>query len=284
MSSSLGTKRRLPAGWPSISCSGPGSARGELLALTRNDFIRTGANEYRLNINKNYEVVRGTAYILTPKADSSIRCITIPLFLYYEAIQYFEALYEPDPNERLFYFTKSYLLNEIKRVAQAAGLPPIRVHDLRHSHASLLIEMGFNILMVSRRLGHEKVETTWQTYAHLYPDKEKMLAAQLDTVKVRGITANVTIEDQLTEFMSQFQNRVNQQPALIDISGKRQIIRWDPRRKEKTFVSVEEFEKAQADHRIDADLATAEIFQAGYLELGDTVYCLVGRSLPTKFL
>ena len=56
--------------------------------------------------------------------------------------------------------------------------------------------------MVSRRLGHEKVETTWQTYAHLYPDKEKMLAAQLDTVKVRGITANVTIEDQLTEFMS----------------------------------------------------------------------------------
>jgi hypothetical protein len=85
--------------------------------------------------------------------------------------------------------------------------------------------MGFNILMVSRCLGHGKVETTWQTYAHLYPDKEKMLAAQLDTVKVRGITANVTIEDQLTEFMSQFQNRVNQQPALIDISGERQIIR-----------------------------------------------------------
>jgi hypothetical protein len=79
--------------------------------------------------------------------------------------------------------------------------------------------------MVSRRLGHEKVETTWQTYAHLYPDKEKMLAAQLDTVKVRGITANVTIEDQLTEFMSQFQNHMNQQPALIDISGERQIIR-----------------------------------------------------------
>ena len=104
------------------------------MALTRNDFICGGVDEYRLNINKNYEVVRGTAYILTPKADSSIRCITIPLFLYYEAIQYFEALYEPDPNERLFYFTKSYLLNEIKRVAQAAGFPPIRVHDLRHPY------------------------------------------------------------------------------------------------------------------------------------------------------
>lgn len=79
--------------------------------------------------------------------------------------------------------------------------------------------------MVSRRLGHGKVETTWQTYAHLYPDKEKMLAAQLDTVKIHGITSNVTIEDQLTEFMSQFQNHMNQQPALIDISGERQFIR-----------------------------------------------------------
>ena len=87
--------------------------------------------------------------------------------------------------------------------------------------------MGFNILMVSQRLGHEKVETTWQTYVHLYPDKEKMLAAQLDTVKVRGITANVTIEDQLTEFMSQLRSHMNQQPALIDLNSE-QIIRWDP--------------------------------------------------------
>ena len=50
-------------------------------------------------------------------------------------------------------------------------------HNLSHSHASLLIEMEFYILMVSQRLGHDKVETTWRTYAHLYPDKEKMLAA-----------------------------------------------------------------------------------------------------------
>ena len=77
------------------------------MALTRNDFICGGVDEYRLNINKNYEVVRGTAYILTPKADSSIRCITIPLFLYYEAIQYFEALYEPDPNEACFTLPKA---------------------------------------------------------------------------------------------------------------------------------------------------------------------------------
>lgn len=50
----------------------------------------------------------------------------------------------------------------------------IRLHDIRLSHASLLSEMVFNVLMVSQCLGHEKVETTWQTYAHLYPDKEKL--------------------------------------------------------------------------------------------------------------
>ena len=257
---------------------------GELLALTRNDFIHSGTDKFRLNVNKNFEVVKGTQYILTPKTDLSNRCITIPQFLYYEAIHYFDSLYEPDPEERLFYFTKSYLLNEIKRVAKTAGLTPIRIHDLRHSHASLLIEMGFNILMVSQRLGHEKVETTWQTYAHLYPDKEKILAAQLDTVKVQGITTNLTIEDQLAEFMAQFQSHLKEQPALIDINNE-EIIRWNPKRKEKAFVTAEEFkQEAQSKEGMDTSLAVAEIFQTGYLELCGMVYFLASRGLPAKFL
>lgn len=260
-----------------------GIREGELLTLTRNDFTYDG-DVYRLNINKNFEVVRGTQYILTPKTDASQRCITIPQFLYQEAIQYFDSLYDPDPEERLFYFTKSYLLSEIKRVAKLAGLEPIRVHDLRHSHASLLIELGFNILMVSQRLGHEKVETTWQTYAHLYPDKERMLTARLDTVKVNGITANLTLEDQLTKFMAQFQSHIQEQPALIDISGE-EIIRWNPDTREKAIVTAEEFEnEAELDENIEANLAVAEIFQAGYLELCGMVYCLASRGLPVKFL
>lgn len=261
-----------------------GIREGELLALTRNDFIRSGTDEYRLNINKNFETVKGTQYLLTPKTDSSIRCITIPQFLYYEAIQYFDSLYEPDPDERLFYFTKSFLLNEIKRTAKAANLPAIRIHDLRHSHASMLIEMGFNILIISQRLGHEKVETTWQTYAHLYPDKEKILATQLDTIKVHGITANITIEDQLTEFMTQIQSQLQKSPALIDKEND-EIIRWDPVQKVKSVVTAEEFEQeAQSTAGIAAGLATAELSQAGYLELCGIVYCLASCGLPTKFL
>lgn len=144
--------------------------------------------------------------------------------------------------------------------------------------------MGFNILMVSQRLGHEKVETTWQTYAHLYPDKEKMLAAQLDTVKVQGITANLTIEDQLAEFMAQFQSHLKEQPALIDINSE-EIIRWDPEKREKATVTAAEFEQeAQLDEGIEAGLASAEIFQTGYLEPCGIVYFLASRRLPAKFL
>ena len=84
-----------------------------------------------------------------------------------------------------------------------AGLEPIRVHDLRHSHASLLIEMGFNILMISERLGHKNVQTTWNTYAHLYPDKGRQIAFGLQEAKVTGIASNKTAEDQVVSLLGE---------------------------------------------------------------------------------
>lgn len=157
---------------------------------------------------------------------------------------------------------------------------------IRHSHASLLIEMGFNILMVSQRLGHEKVETTWNTYAHLYPNKEKMLATQLNTVKIQRLSDNVFIEAQLLNLLNQFQKQIvdSGQPAIIDISNET-IIRWDPVEKQKEIVTREEFENAvELEEDIEAALADTEIFQAGYLELCGMVYRLASRSLPFKYL
>ena len=55
-----------------------------------------------------------------------------------------------------------------------------RLDFLRHSHASLLIQMGFPILAVSERLGHEKIQTTLQLYSHLYPDVHGSVATQLE--------------------------------------------------------------------------------------------------------
>lgn len=60
----------------------------------------------------------------------------------------------------------------------AAGVPRIRIHDLRHSCASLLISEGISIVAVSHRLGHKNIEQTLNTYSHMMPrDNDKMLAA-----------------------------------------------------------------------------------------------------------
>lgn len=72
----------------------------------------------------------------------------------------------------------------MERACVKSGVKRIRVHDLRHSHASLLIELGVNILIISQRLGHEKIETTLGTYSHLYPNKHEDVANQLETLKL----------------------------------------------------------------------------------------------------
>ena len=75
----------------------------------------------------------------------------------------------------------------MKRGIQASGVKPIRIHDLRHSHASMLIELGFSPLEIAERLGHERIETTLNTYSHLYPDKQTKLAARLNSEYREGM-------------------------------------------------------------------------------------------------
>ena len=58
----------------------------------------------------------------------------------------------------------------------------IRVHDLRHCHARLLIETGCQPLLIADRLGHEKIQTTLNTYSHLYPNKQAEVAQQLENI------------------------------------------------------------------------------------------------------
>lgn len=66
--------------------------------------------------------------------------------------------------------------------SKLAKVKTIRIHDFRHSHASLLANMGINIQEVARRLGHTKVEITWNTYSHLYPKEEEKAVAILNAV------------------------------------------------------------------------------------------------------
>ena len=156
-----------------------GIRSGELLALTPADILP----DKKLSITKNFAKIKGQELFLVPKTPRSKRTISIPEFLYDDIHGYVSKLYGIQQNDRIFYFTKSALEKEIKRVAQKVGLPEIRVHDLRHSHASMLIDMGFDILEISERLGHESVKTTLDTYSHLYPEKDTKLAGELNKLR-----------------------------------------------------------------------------------------------------
>ncbi len=80
------------------------------------------------------------------------------------------------------YFTIEDLLKHYLQKKFHILKKKIRVHDLRYSHASLLIEMGCQPLLIADRLGHEKIQTTLNTYSHLYPNKQAEVAAQLENV------------------------------------------------------------------------------------------------------
>ena len=68
--------------------------------------------------------------------------------------------------------------------AKASCLPHIRIHDFRHTHASVLVNDGINIQEIARRLGHSKVEQTWNTYAHLYPREEERAVSILNRIQL----------------------------------------------------------------------------------------------------
>ncbi|MEG0091301.1 MAG: site-specific integrase, partial [Oscillospiraceae bacterium] len=75
--------------------------------------------------------------------------------------------------------SKHTLPRAMEKLANLAGVHRIKVHALRHSHASLLISMGENPLIIKDRLGHEDIQTTLGTYGHLYPNSNFEVAHKL---------------------------------------------------------------------------------------------------------
>ena len=96
--------------------------------------------------------------------------------------EYSGQLYGLRKHDRIFPTNKYFLSDKMTRGSDSAEIKHIRIHDLRHSHASLLINMGVSILLISERLGHENIETTLRTYSHLYPSTIKDTVKQLETL------------------------------------------------------------------------------------------------------
>jgi len=159
-----------------------GIREGELLALTPADF---DLDKGLLSITKSYQRLKGRDVITDPKTPKSVRVIQMPQFLTDEIRDYLKSLYKVQPDQRIFEVTKSYLHHEMDRGAKAAGVKRIRIHDLRHSHVSLLIEMGFSALAIADRVGHESVDITYK-YAHLFPSKQQEMAQKLDMERREG--------------------------------------------------------------------------------------------------
>ena len=154
-----------------------GMRLGELLTLNPKD---VDLEKRTIAITKSYQRLGKKDVITPPKTSKSKRVITIPEFLAADIKDYMDSLYDLQEDDRLFPITKYYLEHEMQRGIKESGVKRIRVHDLRHSHASMLIELGFSPLEIANRLGHEKVETTLNTNSHLYPNKQTKLAERLD--------------------------------------------------------------------------------------------------------
>ena len=155
--------------WTGIRC-------GELLAITMSDF---NLSDNTIRINKSYQRLQGEDVITTPKTPKRNRTIKLPKFLVEEMKEYFAMLYDQKPTERIFPVTKSFLHHEMERGSKLAGVKKIRVHDLRHSHISLLIDMGFSAVAITDRVGHESIDITYR-YSHLFPSKQIAMADRLD--------------------------------------------------------------------------------------------------------
>ena len=153
-----------------------GIREGELLALTPNDF---DFEKRTLTINKSYQRLKGRDVITSPKTEKSNRTITIPKFLSDEIQDYIKMLYGISGDERMFAITKNYLHKEMDRGSKLAGVKRIRIHDIRHSHVSHLINLGFSAIAIADRLGHESIDITYN-YAHLFPSKQMEMADKLD--------------------------------------------------------------------------------------------------------
>ena len=154
-----------------------GIHEGELLALTPADINLVA--KY-IDISKTYQRLNGQDIISTPKTKKSRRKVPIPDFLCKELDWYMHTIHASAPDERLFPTTKHFLSYEMNRGSKKTGVKRIRIHDIRHSHASLLINQGCDALILAERLGHENVSTTLNTYSHLFPHRQQELVNNLE--------------------------------------------------------------------------------------------------------
>lgn len=196
---------------------------GECLALTPEKIVHGTKS---LDINQTYRRENSQDVFGETKTENGIRHVPMPDFLYDELQAYINSLYKIDEDERIFYFTQSAMNRELTKIAELAGIERIRVHDLRHSHVSLLIELGYRTHAIADRIGDTPEEVD-RTYAHLYPNKGHIIAQELNRHKdgiVYDSTSEKIDEDGLIynekELMESMQNMNNKNTTEQNVEPK----------------------------------------------------------------
>jgi integrase len=156
-----------------------GLRKGECLALTPQKIFHDTKS---LNVTETFHRVDGEDIFGPPKTDNGIRTVHMPDFVYNELTRYIESIYGIKENEKIFFFAGSAMNKELDYLAETAGVKRIRVHDLRHSHVSLLIKLGYRTHEIADRIG-DTPEVVDRTYAHLYPSTSLDIARELDKHK-----------------------------------------------------------------------------------------------------
>ena len=153
-----------------------GLRKGEIHALKWSDIDGSFLHVKRSISQK----LRGEDRETPPKNRSSVRTLQMPLSLIQvlkkhkkrqEQLTHFSDDYRVCGGERCL--RDSTIQKRNIHYATLSGQKVIRIHDFRHSHVSVLANEGINIQEIARRLGHSKIEETWNTYAHLYPREEE---------------------------------------------------------------------------------------------------------------
>ena len=165
-----------------------GMRRGELVGLRWSDVDLT---RRRLTVNQSVTVVDRVEVASVPKTRRSRRVLdldaaTVVALQQHRSHQrerYLRVGVTATASDRVFTTDLGEPLQPnsvgqaFRRLVKEAGVPVIRLHDLRHTHASQLLMAGINIKVVSERLGHASVGFTLDTYAHVMPGQQAEAAA-----------------------------------------------------------------------------------------------------------
>lgn len=81
----------------------------------------------------------------------------------------------------------THLSQWFNKLVKKLGLPTIRFHDLRHTHATLLLQAGVNPKVVSERLGHAGITITLNTYSHVVPHMQDEAAQKFEDLLFKHV-------------------------------------------------------------------------------------------------